>query len=221
MAVSHQPARPARHSRTRGHDQRSRTVAPRRPPERASRSGGVEANARLTRVTAAVLVMLLVAEGITITSIEGLVRPHMFIGLVLIPPIALKLATTGYRFMRYYAGSAAYREKGPPALVLRLTAPVLVLATIALFTTGVWLLVLGHGSDSVVSLHAASAIVWVAAFAIHLAAHGRTVLRSLGPDWRSSLVGPRAGALLVAAALGGGVALALALLGLITGWHGE
>src|SRR6266700_2655738 len=42
---------------------------------------------------------------------------HMFVGLLLIPPVALKLASTGYRFVRYYTASPAYRRKAPPPRV--------------------------------------------------------------------------------------------------------
>ena len=189
------------------------------------RLGGAKGNEVLTRLIAAVLVVLLVAEGITILSIEGLVQPHMFIGLVLIPPVAVKLATTGYRFARYYTGSAEYRAKGPPELILRVTGPVLVLATLSLFATGVWLMSLGHGSDAVLTLHVTSAVVWVVAFAIHVLMHGLDVLRSLRADWKQTLLGSAGGAgsraMLLAASLGGGLALALSLLGAITGWHGE
>ena len=214
-------------TRNRPRPRRPHAPPPSRPPKAplAGRFGGTEGNEVLTRLTAAVLVVLLVAEGITILSIEGLVQPHMFIGLVLIPPLALKLATTGYRFARYYTGSAEYREKGPPTLILRLTGPVLVLATLSLFGTGVWLMSLGHSSDAVLTLHVTSAVVWVAAFAIHLLVHGRDVLRSLGADWkqtlRHSIGGAGARAMLLAASLGAGLALALSLLGAITGWHGE
>ena len=55
----------------------------------------------------------------------------MFVGLLLIPPVVLKLASTGYRFVRYYAGARAYREKGPPPLPLRLLAPVLVASALS------------------------------------------------------------------------------------------
>ena len=57
--------------------------------------------------------------------------------MVLIPPVALKLGSTGYRFARYYLGSPVYRAKGPPLLPLRLLAPVLVLTTLLVFATGV------------------------------------------------------------------------------------
>jgi hypothetical protein len=50
----------------------------------------------------------------------GLVSLHMFIGMALIPPVVLKLATSGYRFIRYYTGSPTYRTKGAPRLPLRL-----------------------------------------------------------------------------------------------------
>ena len=87
-----------------------------------------------------VLTGLLAVEGITILRMRSLVSLHMFIGMVLIPVIALKLGSTGYRFVRYYTGSRAYREKGPPPLALRLLAPVLVVTTISIFVTGVWLM---------------------------------------------------------------------------------
>lgn len=188
------------------------------------RFGAATGNEVLTRSTAAVLTLLLVAEGVTILQMDGLRDAHMFIGLVLIPPVLLKLASTGYRMVRYYGGARAYRAKGPPALPLRMLAPVLVLATIGVFSTGVWLLVLGHRSDTALLLHKASFIVWGAVFAIHFLAYLPRVLRSLGHDWnvarRTSVPGSGLRAMLLAAALGGGVALALAVLGSITAWHG-
>jgi hypothetical protein len=161
---------------------------------------------------------------VTVLNVEGLVGPHMFIGLVLIPPVLLKLGTTGYRFARYYAGSAAYREQGPPKLLLRLSAPVLVLATLSLLGTGVWMLALGHSSGGVLTAHKVSFGIWAAAFAIHFLAHAPTVVRSLRSDWKPALRGAAAGpglqAMLVLASLGGGLALAISLLGLISGFHG-
>ena len=90
---------------------------------------GTEGNAILTSATAIVLTLLLIAEGVTIIRMRGLVGAHMFIGFALIPPVLLKLASTGYRFARYYMRSRAYREKGPPHLALRVLAPVLVATT--------------------------------------------------------------------------------------------
>jgi hypothetical protein len=101
---------------------------------RAERLGGTEGNEILTSAAAVVLTLLLIAEGVTIVLIGDLLSAHMFIGMALIPPVLLKLGSTGYRFARYYTGARIYREKAPPALVLRLLAPVLVITTISLIT---------------------------------------------------------------------------------------
>ena len=56
------------------------------------------ANARLTAANAAVLLVLLAAEGVTILRVRALLTPHVFIGVVLIPPVLLKMASTSWRF---------------------------------------------------------------------------------------------------------------------------
>jgi hypothetical protein len=155
---------------------------------------------------------------------HGLVSAHMFIGMVLIPPVVLKLASTGYRFARYYTGSRAYRAEGPPLLPLRLLAPVLVTSTIGVFVTGVLLLSAGHKSDTLLLIHKVSFIVWGVVFAVHLLAYTPQVVRSLRADWgaarREAVPGAGFRGLLVAAALGGGAALALSLLPTMNAWHG-
>jgi hypothetical protein len=190
---------------------------------RDMRFGGTDGNEILTSATAVALTALLVAEGITIIRMRGLVAVHMFIGMVLIPPVALKLASTGYRFVRYYTGARAYREKGPPLLPLRVMAPVLVVTTVLVLATGVLLMLVGHKSGPLLELHKISFIVWGVVFGIHVLAYTPRVLRSLRMDWRASQrhAVPGAGirAMLVAATLGGGVALALELLPQMTGWR--
>jgi hypothetical protein len=188
------------------------------------RFGGTAGNEILTSATAVVLVGLLVAEGYTVVNMRGLVTAHMFIGMVLIPPVLLKLGSTGYRFARYYTGARPYREKGPPLLPLRLMAPVLVASTIAVLLTGVLLLAAGRKSGSLLGLHQLSFIVFGVVFAVHFLAYLPRVVRSLRADWRAARreAVPGAGlrGMLVAAAIGGGAALALSLLPAIEAWHG-
>src|SRR6476660_5162940 len=106
--------------------------------------GGTEGNARLTGLTGLVLLVLLAVEGVSILAIRPLLSVHVFVGLLLIPPVALKLAATGYRLMRYYTRAAGYVRQGPPLLLMRmLVAPGLVAATLVVFATGVALLVGG------------------------------------------------------------------------------
>lgn len=190
---------------------------------RREKTGGARGNEILTSATAAVLTCLLLAEGLTILRLQSLLGPHMFIGLALIPPVLLKLASTGYRFARYYAGSSAYRAKGPPLLPLRLMAPVLVASTIGVFATGVALLLVGHRSGTLLLLHKASFVVWGLVFGIHFLAYLPRVLRSLGADWgaarRTAVGGAGPRGMLVASAVGAGLALALALLPAIDAWR--
>ena len=63
---------------------------------RRDRTGGPDGNERLTGSTAAILFVLLAAEGLTIVGgIRTLLSAHVFIGMLLIPPVALKLGSTG------------------------------------------------------------------------------------------------------------------------------
>lgn len=59
------------------------------------------------------LLVLLAAEGVTILSVQRLLTAHFFVGMLLIGPVALKVCSTSYRFVRYYTGAATYRRKGP------------------------------------------------------------------------------------------------------------
>jgi hypothetical protein len=185
----------------------------------------MEGNEILTSAAAGVLVVLLVAEGITIVHMRGLLSAHMFIGLVLIPPVMVKLASTGYRMVSYYAGARAYRLKGAPLLPLRLMAPVLVASTLAVLASGVALLVAGHRSSMALTIHKLSFIVFGVLFAVHFLAYAPRVVGSLRADWgaarRRAVPGAGARAMLVASAVGGGAALALALLPTIHAYGGR
>ena len=187
----------------------------------ALRTGGSEGNRRLTGATAAVLLVLLAAEGVTLLAIRPLVSAHVFIGMLLLPPVALKLANTGYRFARYYTGHRAYRADGPPHPFLRLLGPVVVLSTSALFASGVALVVLGPQSAGVLGLHKASFVVWFGAMAAHVLAHALRVPRLASADWRRHDVVPGSGLRrwLVAGSLVTGLILAIATVHLAGPWH--
>jgi hypothetical protein len=186
--------------------------------------GGVEGNETLTGAAAVVLVILLVAEGVTIVHMHGLLSAHMFIGLVLIPSVMVKLGSTGYRMVSYYSGSRPYRDSGPPLLPLRLLAPALVASTLAVLASGVLLLAAGHKSDAPLTVHKVSFIVFGVVLAVHFLAYVPRVVRSVRTDWsaarRQAVPGAGVRAMLVAAALGGGVALAVALLPTIQAYRG-
>ena len=184
--------------------------------------GGVAGNELLTMSVGAILVVLLAAEFLTLLDLRDLLSVHMILGLVLIPPVLLKLGSTGYRMVRYYTRSPAYREEGPPVLPLRLLAPVLIVSAVTIFVTGVWLLALGHKSDQVLFLHQASVIVFAVVFGIHLLAYGFRTFRTLrgARHERPRLPGAGIRSMLVASSLGAGVVLAVALSRAIAAWQG-
>ena len=131
--------------------------------------GGSDGNEQLTAIVATVLLVLLAVEGATLLNLGSLLTVHAFVGMLLIPVIVLKLAGTGWRMLRYYLRGDEYVRRGPPHVVLRvLVAPVTVVSTIALFSTGVALLVLDQTHGMIVGLHQASFIVWVAAMSLHV-----------------------------------------------------
>jgi hypothetical protein len=143
-------------------------------------AGGSDGNERLTALTGIVLFVLLAALGVTILRIHPLIWEHLFIGLLLLGPVALKLGSTGYRFVRYYTRDSVYRRKGPPPPYLRLLAPLVVLSTVVVFASGVALLLLGPSSRSTLLLvHKVSFFVWLAATAVHVLGHLPEVTRAL------------------------------------------
>jgi hypothetical protein len=147
-------------------------------------SEGVDGNERLTAGAAVVLFVLLAVEGVTIVFLRPLFSVHVFVGMLLIPPVALKVGSTGWRFARYYRGRDEYVRKGPPLLPLRLLAPVVVLSTFAVFATGVALLVVGPRGGIVLGLHKASFVVWLVATGIHVLAYLGRMRRVAPRDWR-------------------------------------
>ena len=95
---------------------------------------------------------MLLAEAATLLNVGALLRVHAFIGMLLVPVVVVKLASAGWRMVRYYAGSEEYVLRGPPQALIRVVvAPVLVASTLILFGTGIALLALdrteGGSSD--------------------------------------------------------------------------
>ena len=150
----------------------------------AARAWGPPGNERLTSSVGLVLIALLAVETLTTVSLSSYLPVHIFLGLLLLPPLALKLASTGWRFVRYYTGNTPYRLEGPPKLLLRLLAPLLVASTLTLFGSGVALIVVGHGGGPLLNLHAVSFAVWGGLISVHVLAYLTRTLRLGTEDWR-------------------------------------
>jgi hypothetical protein len=134
--------------------------------------GGVDGNEWLTTATGIVLLVLLAALGVTIVRIGQLTWLHLFLGLLLLGPVALKIASTGYRFVRYYAHNPRYVERGPPIWPLRAIAPLIVATTVIVFASGIVLLFNGPGDRGPwVSVHKVSFIAWLVFTVLHVLGH--------------------------------------------------
>jgi hypothetical protein len=180
----------------------------------AARPWGPAANKRLTASTGLVLLVLLAVETLTTLALRTYLPVHIFLGLLLVPPVTLKLATTGWRFLRYYTRDHHYRLEGAPRPLLRVLAPFLVVSTLSLFGSGIALIAVGHGGGALRTVHTLSFIAWGVLMIVHVAAYLRRSLRVGTSDWRRNAAHVVAGAKArrgsLAAALLAGVIVALA-----------
>ncbi|HEV2255246.1 MAG TPA: hypothetical protein VGS06_18855 [Streptosporangiaceae bacterium] len=169
------------------------------------------------------LLVLLAAEGVTILRVRQLLSPHVFIGVMLIPPVLVKVASTTWRFARYYTGSPAYRRKGPPPVLLRLLGPVVVILTLVLLFSGVGLLLVARPWLALLlKVHKASFVLWFGAMTIHVIGHLGEVFRLAPRDWlrrtRREVTGAGTRQWLIAASLVAGVMLGFLLLSQVGHW---
>jgi hypothetical protein len=184
-------------------------------------AGGSDGNERLTAATAVVLLVVLALEGLTLLGVRQFLRPHIFLGLLLIPLVLLKLASTGWRMTRYYRRSAEYVRRGPPALLIRMIiAPVLVVSTISLIATGIAAAALDQ-RGLLLGLHKLSFFVWLGAISIHVLTRGLKLPRLIAADWwrRDVLSGRRARQLALTGTLAVGLVLAVTTLPIVDHWQ--
>jgi hypothetical protein len=184
-------------------------------------SGGSDGNERLTASTAAVLLVVLALEGLTLLGVRQFLRPHIFLGLLLIPLVLLKLASTGWRMTRYYRRSAEYVHRGPPAVLIRMiVAPVLVLSTISLIATGIAASALDQ-RGLLLTLHKLSFFVWLGAMSIHVLTRVPKLPRLIVADWwrRDGVRGRRVRQLLLTSTVAAGLVLALVTLPAVDHWQ--
>jgi hypothetical protein len=178
---------------------------------------GADGNERLTALTGAVLLVLLAVEGFTIVAIRPLLSVHFFVGMLLVGPVLLKAASTGYRFVRYYTGAPDYRRKGPPQLLLRVIGPLLLLSSLAVLGTGVVLGLAGPGTRQFLFLHKASFVIWFVLMTVHVLAYVWRVPRLIAAGHRTAGQVTRWSAVVVA--LASGLVLAAATLHLAAPWQ--
>jgi hypothetical protein len=177
-----------------------------------------DGNERLTAAVGIVLLVLTMVElGTILFGLHQFLSLHVFVGLVLIPPVLLKLASTGWRFACYYTGSEPYRLKGAPQLTMRLLAPLLIAATVVLLASGVAMGILqGHSLVVARRLHGPASVLWMLLLGVHVLVYFKRALISSTHDVtavsRASVRGAGGRSYLLAAAIVGGVVVGVAAL---------
>jgi hypothetical protein len=161
------------------------------PPQSQQRSSldlprnqwlGVLGNERLTVLTSSVLLAVIGVEMGTSPILNRAFVLHVVVGVGLCSPLAVKLGSTGYRFVRYYTHSPAYVRRGPPRLFLRVLGPILVAVTLVMMGSGIGLLVWGP-LHPFLYIHVISALIWLPLIVVHVVAHIPNISRSLTEDW--------------------------------------
>jgi hypothetical protein len=227
------PGRPPYPSRPWEQPGPARPDVPRDTPV-SRRGGGAEGNERLTAATGAVLLVLFAVEGFTVLSIHQLITLHFFLGMLLIGPVVLKISAVLYRFARYYRGAPDYRRKGPPAPLLRLLGPVVLVTSVGVIGTGVMLAVTESAAGPWLFLHKAFFVLWFGVMTIHVLAYVWRLPRLIGPDLRGPaglsqrhralasrvLAGRSTRWLLLAASIAGGLLIAATTVHLAGPWAG-
>ncbi|MDQ1660716.1 MAG: hypothetical protein QOJ68_696 [Blastococcus sp.] len=209
-----------------------------RPDPVTGATSGPAGNAELTAWTGLVLLVLIAVELVTLLDVRGLLSWHVVVGVLLTAVAALKIASTGWRIVRYYTGNRPYRTAGPPPLLLRILGPLVIAGTVAVLVSGLWLIAVGPTSSRQplatvlgqrldwLSIHQASFIVFAVVVGVHTLARlipafnlGTGRSRRDGGVGRLRGWGPRLA--VVTATLVAGALAAVLILPAASGWQNE
>ncbi len=189
-------------------------------------TGGPAGNAQLTAWLGLTLLVLFLAQLVTLLDVRGHISWHLTLGLLLVPPSLAKTATTTWRMVRYYTGVRVYQQAGPPPLLLRMLGPLVILSTLALLGTGVMVLAVGPTVDtrplltalgqpiSPLTLHQAAFFVWAIATGLHVLARFIPAVHLAATSTRSGLRLPGLGRRIAVVVATGALAVLVAIAGL-------
>jgi hypothetical protein len=196
-------------------------------------TGGPAGNAKLTAWTGLLLLALTLVEVVTVLDVRGMLSWHVAVGSVLVPVALLKTGSTGWRFVRYYAGQRDYHEAGPPPTLLRILGPLVVVSTLGLLGTGLALIVMGPTSGrrplvtvfgqglDVLTVHQALFIAFAVATGLHLLARmvpAVTLVLDGRQQARASVPGSRRRMILLAVVVVAGIVTAVVFVRWETSW---
>ncbi len=195
------------------------------------KTGGAAGNARITAWSGILLLILLFLEGLTLVSIRHFVQWHIILGTLMIPPTLLKIATTFWRFIRYYSGNRQYKIAGPPPLVLRLLGPFMIISTLGVLGSGIALVFLGPLkstqslitiagiSISMIQLHKIIFVIWFIVTTFHVLGRFIPAIQNSFLQLGGKIAGWRFRALAIYLAVVTGVMASIFVLDTTTSWQ--
>lgn len=206
-----------------------------RADEAAPGTGGTAGNAALSAWTGLLLLVLFAAEGITVLSVNSMMTWHVVVGALIVPPLLLKIGSTGWRMISYYARRAAYVRSGPPPMLLRLLGPLVVITSVVLLGSGVVLILIGQSRsrDALLTfagfrvdwifIHQVSFFAWFAVMALHVIGRFVPALQIASDRMRRprAVPGITSRLIAVAAAAALGVVLAFVLVSAEGSWQAD
>lgn len=158
--------------------------------------------------------VLLYLSGLAFTPLRPV---HFALGFALIPILLVKIASTAWRAISYYAGRGGYRAAGAPWLLPRLIALPLGAAAVLATASGVVLWAQGTDHGAWAAIHTGSVIALGIVVLVHLAVYLRRAARASGRSLASPAVN-RPEKVIIWALLAAVVAGAIAT-GLEPTWH--
>jgi hypothetical protein len=174
-----------------------------------------DGNARLTGISASFVLPLILVEVVTvILGVKSVITVHVVIGLILLGPALLKLASVTYRMASYYRGVGGYQRRGRPTVGRRLLGGALAVLFVLLMASGLVLIAGPNAAHSPArAIHVVTAYLVVLLLAVHLAIHFVPALRLTSADMRprTAVPGARLRWLALMASLAAGGVLALSL----------
>lgn len=202
------------------------------------RTSGPAGNAQLTAWTGLLLLALIAVELVTLIDVRGMLSWHVVVGVLLVAVAVLKIASTGWRFLRYYSGHRPYQQAGPPPTLLRILGPLVIVATVGVLGSGLWLIAVGADSGrnalftvlgqriDLLTIHQGMFLVFAVVAGLHVLARlVPAVAVTTGRIQREGSAGPLRGwaprlAILTATLVAGALAAAL-ILPAASSWQNE
>ena len=150
------------------------------------------ANSRLTAILGPTLLILFALQVVTVLAgVRSVLTWHVVLGLILLPPVGLKLTSVTWRMVSYHRGRDGFADITPPPPALRVLGLFLTGLTVPLMVSGITLLEgPGWAQSPALLVHQVSFNAWLAAVVVYVVplpagrAPGQAGLGSSG--WRGA-----------------------------------